>query len=334
MFGVGSDDAAVPHFSFGGSPAFFPGSLCCRATTGPPAATHALLDVLDVVLRALAPWPRALLPAAYPLWPPLLELIGGADRSVAAHAMRVFAAAARATRGEVSARVVGDAIGQLVRALRAHATVAAPTRADMAALASVVAPAATRAAGAAGAPDAPDATLAADSAHGAAAPPPPAAPADGGRGRSAEALLGACGCLRALCNTPRAMRPKLLDVLRAASPLLRRHQPARLQAGALRLCRALARLDPDAVWLFFVGFVPPAERWPARAPAGCARPLPSTLLEPPAGAAYVGTAAAEGDIAPAHARRVLEAVYAADRRVARRALSNPAACARGSAPVQ
>ena len=81
-----------------------------------------------------------------------------------------------------------------------------------------------------------------------------------------------------------------------------------------RLATRLATLDADAVWLFFVPFVPPAERWPSRPPNGCARPDPTTLLQPLAGAT-------EGVVAPALARSALEAVSRADRHVAKRALS-------------
>ena len=118
------------------------------------------------------------------------------------------------------------------------------------------------------------------------------------------------------------MRPRVLPVLRAAAPLLARRQPPRLRAAALALCRRLAALDPDTAWLFFVGFLPIAERWSARPPATCARPDSSTLLTPPSGAAYppAAAAAADGGIAPSTARRVLEAVSAADARVATRAV--------------
>ena len=57
---------------------------------GVPAASHIILDMLLAILPALAPWPRALLPAVYPLWAPLLQLVSADDRSVSAHAMRVF----------------------------------------------------------------------------------------------------------------------------------------------------------------------------------------------------------------------------------------------------
>ena len=90
--------------------------------SGPPTATHILLDVFAAVLHALSPWPRALLPAAYPLWPPLLQLIGGADRSIASHAMRVLATAARCVGDELSSRVVSDAIAQILSVLRRHAS--------------------------------------------------------------------------------------------------------------------------------------------------------------------------------------------------------------------
>ena len=88
-----------------------------------------------------------------------------------------------------------------------------------------------------------------------------------------------------------------------------------------RLATRLAALDADAVWLFFVPFVPPAERWPSRPPNGCARPDPTTLLQPPTGVVFAPGGATEGVIAPALARRALEAVNRADRHVARRALS-------------
>ena len=49
--------------------------------------TATVEGVSPIFLPALAPWPRALLPKAYPLWPSLLKLASGADRSLAAHAM-------------------------------------------------------------------------------------------------------------------------------------------------------------------------------------------------------------------------------------------------------
>lgn len=274
--------------------------------SGPPAATHILLDVLAAVIPALSKWPRALLPAAYPLWPPLMQLIHGEDRSIGAHAMRVFALAARATGGEVSTRVVTDAINNLVGAIAKHAVSAgAPQRADIAALASVVAqwsPADLFA----GDNMRTDGARRGHAAHESSAQNEADERWESGRGRSQEALLGACDCLCALCNAPRAMRPKLVDVLRACAPLLARHQPTRLQSAALRLCRRLARLEPDAVWVLFVGCLPLAERWAGRPPTGCARPASATLPPPPA------------DIAPAIVRRVMDAVQAADRRLAQR----------------
>ncbi len=88
--------------------------------SGSAVATHQLLDMISVTLRALAPWPRAILPAVYPMWPPLLQLAGGDDRSVAAHAMRVLSAAASHYGDGLSSRVAVDAIGKLTAALRKH----------------------------------------------------------------------------------------------------------------------------------------------------------------------------------------------------------------------
>ena len=45
--------------------------------------------------------------------------------------------------------------------------------------------------------------------------------------------MAACACLRALCVSRRAMRPKVLPVLQASAPMLGRAQPERLQTAAL-----------------------------------------------------------------------------------------------------
>ena len=96
---------------------------------------------------------------------------------------------------------------------------------------------------------------------------------------------------------------QVLSVLRATAPLLSRRQPDRVQCEALALCRRLAYLDPDTVWMVFAGLVPPAECWAARPPDGCARAAPATLLLPTVTAAD----------AAHNARRVLDSVVTADR---------------------
>jgi hypothetical protein len=300
------------------------------------------------------PWPRALLPAVYPIWPPLLQLIGGADRALAAHGMRALALGARVLGDELSSRVMADAISEIVQAVT---RLTSARGADRAALASVVrAPSAAAAEAAAvlgggvpgggalggggspgggalgsGAPsvgasgskadaDAADALggLWRDSALPRA---DEASSGEGrwanGRGRSEEELLAACDCLAALCVVHRAMRGQIERVLSAVEPLLTRHQPERVQRAALALCRRLAALEPDLVWLRFVRWVPPPERWPKTPPAGCGRLSLSTLLEPAAALATAAHTHADGAaVPPAHARCVLEAVRAADLRAA------------------
>lgn len=197
---------------------------------GPPAAVHVLLDVLACILAGLENWPRAL-PALYPLWASLMQLMGE-DLSVALHAMRVFASAARAVGDELSSRVIGDAIAKLVRTL-ARSTDAAGERADGTALGLWQSTAAEAA-------DAGDATEAGGVCRG-----------EDRSDRVEEGLLAASDCLRALCVSKRAMRPKVLSVLRATSPLLAPHRSERVQAAATSLCCRLTWLDPNAAWLFF-----------------------------------------------------------------------------------
>ena len=144
--------------------------------SGHLATAHTLCDILIEIVPALSPWPRALLPAIYPLWKPLLCLFSSDDRSLAAHAIRVLSTAASSgpIGGEISTRVLTDAIGHLLRAIRRN--VQAPRRADLDGLAVV---------------------------RGAGAPPGGGATGNGGgggaadvRGRSQEVLLAACECLR------------------------------------------------------------------------------------------------------------------------------------------
>ena len=226
--------------------------------SGHLATAHTLCDILIEIVPALSPWPRALLPAIYPLWKPLLCLFSSDDRSLAAHAIRVLSTAASSgpIGGEISTRVLTDAIGHLLRAIRRN--VQAPRRADLDGLAVV---------------------------RGAGAPPGGGATGNGGgggaadvRGRSQEVLLAACECLRTLCEAPRATKHEVLPILRAAAPLFSRHQPERVQRAAVDLAVDLAALEPDVVWLFFVGWLPPNERWPAPPPKGCAAPGVRGLL--------------------------------------------------------
>jgi len=232
--------------------------------TVPSAAAHILLDVALVVMSALAPWPRALLPAAYPLWEPLLQLVDAEDRSVAAHAMRVVGAAAMAFGDELASRIVSNAISKLVRVLTRHAEV--PCRAGVKALSSLLSSAPST-----------SATQYDDGSSYAAS--------IGGetirehlRGRSQEAVLAACRTLLALCSSARAMRPKVLHILRAAAPLLSISQAERVQEVALALCCRLSILDADTVWLFFVRVLSPPERWSATPPRGCEHPSTRKLL--------------------------------------------------------
>ena len=287
--------------------------------SGPPTATHILLDVFAAVLHALSPWPRALLPAAYPLWPPLLQLIGGADRSIASHAMRVLATAARCVGDELSSRVVSDAIAQILSVLRRHTSTIyteTPRQAGRDSLSSLLAPTQTASSGAyerthtlGGRGDGIGLGLdhsagsaAAAAAAAAAAVPTTDSRHESGHGRTQEALIAACECLRELCACPRAMRPKVSSALKACAPLLARHQPDRVQAEARSLCQHLAGLDADAVWLFFTAALPATERFKS----------------PPAGLGHPNTSCLHGmcpvpdvEIA-ANARRVLQAVVAVD----------------------
>jgi hypothetical protein len=105
--------------------------------SGCPSITHAVLDILSEVLPALAQWPRAALPAAYPLWPPLLALLDGDDRSVAAHAMRAFGLAVSCYGTELSTRVQSQAIEHLIDALIRYTAVPAAVVNDLALLASL-----------------------------------------------------------------------------------------------------------------------------------------------------------------------------------------------------
>lgn len=305
--------AAPPH-----PPSDGPHALSNLAAAGSSSVTHLVLDVLLEVLPALQPWPRAALPAAYPLWPPLLALLDGADRSVAAHAMRVFAAAVRAYGAELSTRIQAQAIEHMADALRRYAAEPAVASALGAAdvggcaasitemLASATVSPADGARGGASI----GASIGAGGGAGGGVDVGGAGGGAGGRargtgsgggsggGRSQEVVLAALRGLRALCASTRAMRPLLLKVLRACAPLLSRHQPEVVQAEALSLGTRLARLDADVVWLFCVRFVPPAERWPSAPPPGCARPDTGSLLTSPL---------SPNDLA-ANARRLLAAV--------------------------
>ena len=263
--------------------------------SGCPSITHAVLDLLSEVLPALAQWPRAALPAAYPLWPPLLALLDGNDRSVAAHAMRVFGLAVSCYGTELSTRVQSQAIEHLIDALIRYT--AAP--------AAVVntggggGGGSNGGAGAVGGGALPAVTaLLASVTSAGTTPPPLESPSvahsqlihrplespsvgrsrSGSGGRNEEVLLAALRTLRLLCASPRAMRPYALRTLRASAPLLSRRQPETVQAAAVALGQRLARLDPDTVFLFCVRFVPPAERWASSPPAGCVRPELGTLL--------------------------------------------------------
>ena len=248
--------------------------------SGCPSITHAVLDILSEVLPALAQWPRAALPAAYPLWPPLLALLDGNDRSVAAHAMRVFGLAVSCYGTELSTRVQSQAIEHLIDALIRYT--AAP--------AAVVntggggGGGSNGGAGAVGGGALPAVTALLASVTSAGTTPPPLESPSVGRsrsgsgGRNEEVLLAALRTLRLLCASPRAMRPYALRTLRASAPLLSRRQPETVQAAAVALGQRLARLDPDTVFLFCVRFVPPAERWASSPPAGCVRPELGTLL--------------------------------------------------------
>ena len=195
----------------------------------------------------------------------------------------------------MSSKVVTNAISQLLAALVKHTE--APRRGGgpgvdtEAAVSSLVA------------------NITVGRAHAPAGPAGGAAPSsaldarhDGGRGRSQEAALAACACLRELCSNARAMRPSVLIVLCASAPLLCRHQPERVQAEALSLCRRLASLAADATWLFFICALPPSERWLAKPPAGCPRLSTASLLECPV---------PHAEIAP-NARRMLDVVHAMD----------------------
>ena len=244
---------------------------------GPPTATHVLLDLLETLFPVLSPWPRALLPAAYPLWPPLLHLFGSDDSSLAAHAMRVFATATRACGDELSSKVMADAVGKLTGALRHHTS--ASTQANMESLATMASPKAGEAAidslssqPPRGSPregpqlaDARERDL-----------PVPSGRADT-RSRAQEAILAACATLRALCVSPRAIQPHLLLILRAAMPLLSRLQAERVQQEAIALFGSLALVNADMVWLACVHVLPAAERWTGTVPAGCARPIADQL---------------------------------------------------------
>jgi hypothetical protein len=263
--------------------------------SGCPSITHAVLDLLSEVLPALAQWPRAALPAAYPLWPPLLALLDGNDRSVAAHAMRAFGLAVSCYGTELSTRVQSQAIEHLIDALIRYT--AAP--------AAVVntggggGGGSNGGAGAVGGGALPAVTaLLASVTSAGTTPPPLESPSvahsqlihrplespsvgrsrSGSGGRNEEVLLAALRTLRLLCASPRAMRPYALRTLRASAPLLSRRQPETVQAAAVALGQRLARLDPDTVFLFCVPFVPPAERWASSPPAGCVRPELGTLL--------------------------------------------------------
>jgi hypothetical protein len=274
--------------------------------SGCPSITHAVLDILSEVLPALAQWPRAALPAAYPLWPPLLALLDGDDRSVAAHAMRAFGLAVSCYGTELSTRVQSQAIEHLIDALiRYTAAPAAVVNTGggggggLGAGGGDGGVGSNGGAGAVGGGASPAVTaLLASVTSAGTTPPSLESPSvahsqlmhrslespsvgrsrSGGGGRNEEVLLAALRTLRLLCASPRAMRPYVLRTLRASAPLLSRQQPEAVQAAAVALGKRLARLDPDTVFLFCVRFVPPAERWASSPPAGCVRPELGTLL--------------------------------------------------------
>jgi len=274
--------------------------------SGCPSITHAVLDILSEVLPALAQWPRAALPAAYPLWPPLLALLDGDDRSVAAHAMRAFGLAVSCYGIELSTRVQSQAIEHLIDALiRYTAAPAAVVNTGGGGGGGLGAGGGDGGVGSnggagavgGGASPAVKALLASVTSAGT-TPPSLESPSvahsqlmhrslespsvgrsrSGGGGRNEEVLLAALRTLRLLCASPRAMRPYVLRTLRASAPLLSRQQPETVQAAAVAVGKRLARLDPDTVFLFCVCFVPPAERWTSSPPAGCVRPELGTLL--------------------------------------------------------
>ena len=271
---------------------------------GSAAVAHVVMDLLMEILPALSPWPRALLPVVYPLWPPLLALIDGADLSVAAHAIRVLTTAVRSYGDELSSRVMGEAAGKMVASLerqssRYTSTVLPDERRSRTSALGTRKGVGLGAIGAGGlnamllsaTADLATVQLAEASAE-ACAPVHPGAGARaagnssieartttaGSTGRSHELVVAAVGGLRALCAFPRAMRPHTLRVLRAAGPLLCSSQPETHQAAALALCRTLARLEADSVWLFCVGFLPSAERWGARPPVAKPRRDDKSLL--------------------------------------------------------
>ena len=171
-------------------------------------------------LPMLKPWPRSLLPALYPLWPPLAELASAnssansavnspaSSEEIAGRALGLLAAAARQHPQDFSSQTIRGALPPLLAIIRAQST---PPPVSML----------LRAGGANVQP----------------------------RSRAQQLLLAAMKTLQALCGVRRILAPDAAEILAAAAPLLSTRQPTRVQEGALALCVAAAHLDADATWL-------------------------------------------------------------------------------------
>lgn len=76
-----------------------------------------------------------------------------------------------------------------------------------------------------------------------------------------------------------------------------------MQEEVLALCRKLAMLDANTVWLFFVIYIPAAERWAAKPPRSCERICISSFLR---------SQLQQPTEVSGAARHVLEAVHTVD----------------------
>ncbi|KAL1512118.1 hypothetical protein AB1Y20_005387 [Prymnesium parvum] len=211
--------------------------------TGSPSVTHLLLGTIKDLIPALQPWARALLRALYPVWSPLVVLMGGADLSVAAQAMAVLGVAATHLGEHLSSTVVRDALKPILRAIRQYG---APPEEHV------------RRGGV---------LMNAKLEY---------------RSRPQELLLSATRTLSCLCSIPQLLRPEVWNLLGAAIPLLSCRQPARVQEEALALIGRLVPLNRDAVWFAVVCALPESERCTTFSPPLSALPSPwRELGEPP-----------------------------------------------------
>jgi len=88
---------------------------------GTPSVTHLLLGILNGAIPALARWPRVLLGALHPIWPPLFVLMNESNLSVAKQALSLLEMCAERLGEHLPSMVLQDALKTILRAfLRWH----------------------------------------------------------------------------------------------------------------------------------------------------------------------------------------------------------------------